>query len=399
MRAILPYVMLAALMLCLLPLGAQQPPDTSSDLVSMDKEMLFPEAMSILQYYFVKYEGKIIVDLSGVKTPIGLPINKIHWKAAFLSILASNMLTSEESANAYVIYPPGEGGGGGGQASPIESRPAEQADEVLIEVTFFEVDQSVLNEIGVDWSTLMNGNVDFSADMTGASNVTEDVLSLSFNQSFDAGSGTIDLNTLLKTLEAHDKGHIISRPQITVISGEEGYVHDGMDFSVKQVDDAGNTSDKFFSAGTIVTVTPTVLTDTSGMKYVKLEVEAERSSATPGSVSTVVTISKASTQKLLFNGEEAVIGGLTSKEVTNARSGIPFLKDLTWWFFGIRYLTGYESHKTVTKELLVIIRASILPSMYERMDNQNLQQDVETIRHQLPRLEDQLLNGDSDKKE
>ena len=393
MKAIAPILLIVLLLLPSLPLLAQAG-EESGDLVSMDPTMRFTEAMSILQFYFVKYEGKIIVDLSGMKDAIGIPINRIHWKAAFRSIMTAHQLPFAETANAYVIYPPGElpgARGGGGEADG--ARPGTMQDEVLIEVTFFEVDQSTLHEIGIDWSTLANGEVDFDANLSGANSVAEDIFRLSYNQTFETGSGTIDLNTLLRTIEGHDKGHVISRPQITVTSGQEGFVHDGIDFSIKTVDEDGNTTDEFFSAGTIVTVTPIVREDPSGMKYVQLHVETERSSADPGSVSTTVTISKASTDKLLYNGEEAVIGGLTSKETSTSRKGLPFFKDLPWWVFGIRYLTGYENKLVRTKELLIIIRATILPSMYERMDNRNSFRDnVENIRQQVPRIERELVD-------
>ncbi|MCD4830111.1 MAG: type II and III secretion system protein [Candidatus Cloacimonetes bacterium] len=382
------------LLLTCLPLAAQPVDEESGDLVSMDATMRFSEAMSILQFYFVKYEGKIIVDLSGMKEAISIPINRIHWKAAFRSIMTAHQLRFDETVNAYVIYPMDEDGVGRASpgGSPEGGRVASLADEVLIEVTFFEADQNTLHEIGIDWSTLANGDVDFTANLSGASNVAADIFRLSFDQTFDTGSGTIALNTLLRTIEAHDRGHVISRPQITVISGEEGFVHDGMDFSIKTVDDNGNVSDTFFSAGTIVTVTPTVRTDASGLKYVQLDIDTERSSAEPGAVSTVVKISKARTQKILYNGEESIIGGLTSKEIQTVRRGLPFFKDLPWWVFGLRYLTGYDYHSVNTKELLIIMRATILPSMYERLDSQEgIRNEVDSIREQILRLDHELL--------
>ena len=56
----------------------------------------------------------------------------------------------------------------------------------------------------------------------------------------------------------------------------------------------------------------------------------------------------------MLNGEETILGGLYTNEKTNERVGIPFLKDLPWWVFGIRYLTGSDKTVTVKKELVIL---------------------------------------------
>jgi len=38
---------------------------------------------------------------------------------------------------------------------------------------------------------------------------------------------------------------------------------------------------------------------------------------------------------ILYDGEERAIGGLYATVDQETREGIPFLKDLPWWFFGI----------------------------------------------------------------
>ena len=67
-----------------------------------------------------------------------------------------------------------------------------------------------------------------------------------------------------------------------------------------------------------------------------------------------------------MDGEETVIGGLYSNEISSNREGIPILKDLPWWFFGLRYLFGYESSSLGRKELIILLKAELLPSLMER---------------------------------
>ena len=75
----------------------------------------------------------------------------------------------------------------------------------------------------------------------------------------------------------------------------------------------------------------------------------------------------ASTQIVMLNGEETILGGLFSNERTTERVGIPFLKDLPWWVFGIRYLTGSDKVVTTKKELVILIKAELVPTLKERL--------------------------------
>ena len=68
----------------------------------------------------------------------------------------------------------------------------------------------------------------------------------------------------------------------------------------------------------------------------------ERNSFILNDETTEIKKTNASTQVLMLNGEETILGGLFVNEEVITRNGIPFLKDLPWWVFGIRYLTGSD---------------------------------------------------------
>jgi len=93
----------------------------------------------------------------------------------------------------------------------------------------------------------------------------------------------------------------------------------------------------------------------------------ERSSVQPSTVSTIVNKTAATTELLLLDREEAIIGGLYSSETSTIRQGIPFLKDLPPWFFGLRYLFGYEKESVTKKELVILLRAELVPTLQERI--------------------------------
>jgi type IV pilus assembly protein PilQ len=46
---------------------------------------------------------------------------------------------------------------------------------------------------------------------------------------------------------------------------------------------------------------------------------------------------------------------------------VPVLKDLPWWVFGIRYLTGYDSKEKKERELIISIQAEIVDSALVRL--------------------------------
>jgi general secretion pathway protein D len=70
---------------------------------------------------------------------------------------------------------------------------------------------------------------------------------------------------------------------------------------------------------------------------------------------------------LLLNGEQTVIGGLFVNDETTVRNGIPILKDLPWWVFGLRYLFGSDSKEIAKKELVILIKADLVPTLKERL--------------------------------
>jgi type IV pilus assembly protein PilQ len=175
-----------------------------------------------------------------------------------------------------------------------------------------------------------------------------------------------NLKFLAQFFSNYDLGEILSSPSINVRSGEEGRIQVGQDFSVKERDFAGNLIDKFYSAGTIIKVRPQVIAE-QGVSFVHMAVDVERSSVNPGTVSTIINKSKASTNVLLLDGEETIIGGLYNTEVNTLRTGIPFLKDLPWYVFGLRYLFGYDKDEVKKKELIILLKADLVPTLQERI--------------------------------
>jgi len=138
------------------------------------------------------------------------------------------------------------------------------------------------------------------------------------------------------------------------------------DFSVKQKDFSGNVVTKFFPTGTIIEVTPYVYKEDS-LNYILLDIKVERSSFAQNELTSVIKKTSASTQVTMLNGEETVIGGLFTNQETKERAGVPILKDLPWWFFGLRYIFGSDKTVIQKKELVILIKVELVPTLKERV--------------------------------
>ena len=135
---------------------------------------------------------------------------------------------------------------------------------------------------------------------------------------------------------------------------------------------ACNTITQFYSTGIIVQVTPTLLTEIADtttqeeLDFIHMDVKVEKSAGRPTIQGLVIDRNDATTQVLLLNGEQTIIGGLYSTEELISRRGIPLLKDLPWWFFGLKYLFGFSHRSVVQKELLIVLQAEVLDSLPQR---------------------------------
>jgi type IV pilus assembly protein PilQ len=205
-------------------------------------------------------------------------------------------------------------------------------------------------------------NVDVTAGFKGAQQVSNDIFKAEITPKINFAT----LNFVAQFFSSYNLGEILSGPGIIVRSGEEGRIQVGQDFSVRDRDFAGNLIDKFYSTGTIIKVKPQVITE-QGVNFIHMTVQAERSNVTPGTVSTIINKTQANTNLLLLDGEETIIGGLYNNEITTVRTGVPFLKDLPWYVLGLRYLFGYNKDEVSKKELIILLKAELVPTLQERI--------------------------------
>jgi general secretion pathway protein D len=326
----------------------------------MTKTFPLNKALEIFNDISKKFLGKVIIDPENHTQPIGFNIDKMHWIDAMELILRTNNLWYQEYEDYIKIIPLSEATGQTTGAQG-EKEVNFNTREVTISAVFFEVNESKLRQAGMSWNFFRDKDVNL-----GATNTSVDARSGLFQVDFSPDWEFADIMAVFKSLESDQIGEIIANPQITVRSGEEGRIQVGSDIAVTVQDFAGNSVTQFFSTGTIIKVTPTVMVKDT-VPFTHLDLQVERSSSSGETQGLEIQKTTAETAILLLDGEETVIGGLYTNQKTNSREGVPFLKDLPWWFFGLRWVFGFESKNVVKKELLMLLKADLLPTLRERL--------------------------------
>jgi type IV pilus assembly protein PilQ len=334
---------------------------TSADeIITLSSDMSFEQAFEILSQISNKKESRIIIDPLRRQGRIDVDIVNLPWKKALEVILKAHHLRYVMHDKFYEVL------GEVQQVDPEKVPITVGSREIRIEAIFFEGDRHALSEAGIDWSVLRAGNT-LSSGFTvgGATATSSDLVEGNLEYNTKVGGADLSVTGLLRAFESQNLGRILAQPQIVVLSGKEGRIQVGQDFSIKTRDFAGNIMDQFYSTGTILKVTPIIYSE-NGVDFIHLAIHAERSNAIPDVVSTTINKSQADTQVLLLNGETTTVGGLYSRDAKQVRKGVPYLKDLPWWVLGLKYVFGYNLVESTDKELLVVLRASLLPDLKAR---------------------------------
>ncbi|MDZ7340745.1 MAG: hypothetical protein ONB27_05265, partial [candidate division KSB1 bacterium] len=215
----------ALLLFWLLPIVALAQEDETprdydpEEFISLSKDLTIDAALEIINQLSTKYEGRMILDPKDRKNKIGVDVDHMHWKRALEYILKSNLLKYIAHPRHYEItemVEPKEKAVAEGQLS-FGSR------EVEIKAIFFEADQQTLAEMGIDWSTLRNGTVQVRADLTGSSNMADQIFAITGGYQ----NQTWRVFALIKAFQSLNKGQVIATPQVRILEGEEGKIKVG----------------------------------------------------------------------------------------------------------------------------------------------------------------------------
>jgi len=340
------------------------------ELVTMSQTLPFNEAIALLSKVSESTTGKRIVSTVTSDNPIGFEIESMPYDKALFMIVQYNGFLIEEKEDVIVVKRVQ-----GEEVKPEDIYASVDSREVKISAVFFEVDVAETKERGIDWKFLLSQNgLDIGSELLTRTTSQQEQqanpsqFGISGAGDFKLGDFYGQATAMFRFFETNGLGEIIASPNIVVRDKKQGRIQVGSDFSVRTRDFAGNTIEKFFPTGTIIEVTPHVYKE-NGIDYVLLNILVERSSFILNEQTTEIKKTNAATQVLVLNGEETILGGLFVTEETITRNGIPFLKDLPWWVFGIRYLTGSDQTIERKKELVILLKTELLPTLQERLEN------------------------------
>lgn len=354
---------------------------SSDQLVTLSAALPFDQAVGLLSKVSEKTTGKKIISLADYSGPIGIEITNMYYDKALDIIVKYAGLIYERKSDVIIIKKSNQTEEKKRDAdtyASIDSR------EVKISAIFFESDVNKARQMGINWQVLLSKNglelggqlgntgTTTSSSGTGGTGTQSNTTgggNINASSSFDLGGFFGKATALFNFLESENVGEVITAPSTTVRDGKEGKIQVGSDFSIKQKDFSGNTVEKFYPTGTILTVAPNVYKE-DGINYIVLGISAERSTFLVSDLTSEIKKSSASTQVVMLDGEETVIGGLFINEETKVRTGVPVLKDLPWWFFGLRYIFGSDDIKVNKKELVILIKAELVPTIKERLAGQ-----------------------------
>jgi general secretion pathway protein D len=370
------------------------------ELVTLSPNVSFNQAIALLSKISESVTGKKIVSTVDSDDPIGIEINNMDYDKALVVLVQYKGLIYEEKEDVIIVKRKAEVSEDktSDNYAPVTTR------DVKISAVFFEMDVNKSRDRGIDWKVLLShkglqiggqavsqGNTNNNSSSSSSSSGSETTqqppdFNVSSSSDFELGNFFGQATAMFRFFEEENIGEIIASPSIIVRDRKKGRIQVGSDFSVKQKDFAGNVIEQFFPTGTIIEVTPYVYTE-DNINYMLLNILVERSSFVQGQLTTEIKKTNATTQVIMLNGEEVVLGGLYINDETTDRTGVPFLKDLPWWFFGLRYIFGSDSKVLKKQELIILLKAEILPTLEERLSGKT---SKTLIRDEVKRHEEQI---------
>lgn len=265
--------------------------------------------------------------------------------------------------------------------------------QVLIEARIVEATHSVSRTIGVQWgvgldvgpATATPTGLSFpnqvqvgGATMGGIGNAP------SYASPSSGGGGAlglhvghltnvVDLDVLLRALEAKEKIKIISSPRVMTVTDEEAVIEQGVAIAYPPPATSGGSATgggeilgwTFKEASLRLQVTPHVTPDES----IFMEIKASNNEpvTVPGSDAPGISRKEATTKILVNDGETAVIGGIYKLRDSSPTTQVPFLGDLPV----IGPLFGVRQAEARNEELIIFLTPQIV-----RMQNRAVAEKV-----------------------
>jgi pilus assembly protein CpaC len=277
---------------------------------------------------------------------------------------------------------------------PINTVRVMQAQQVMLEVRFIEVDRNASRDLGVQWNMFGNsavanvgsglpasqlpittpgGAFQQPGTTAGGPNVVPTALTLSPVTAAGVLSGTAPfgflvgnlsnrLQVAVNALETKGAARSLAEPNLVTLSGETASFLAGGQIPVPEVGATGTPSFGFQPYGVGLSFTPTVLRN----GVINLVVKPEVSEIDPAHAVTVagttvpaLTTRKAATTLELHDGQSFMLGGLLQNTGNNNVDQLPWLGDMP--VLGALFRsTDYQKNET---DLVILVTPHIVRPM------------------------------------
>ncbi len=226
--------------------------------------------------------------------------------------------------------------------------------QIKISAQMVEVSTTDMQEWGVNWASGGHGTRNGKSWSDSITITPGDVAN-------PAGTGTFkfanlpkqfNISATIQALVSNGKGKVVAHPEITTVDNKEARIQMGQRIPIKQFDQSGNVVITFEEVGSLLSVTPHITSE----NRILMALKPERSSYSFDPNGVIINTSNAETNVVVENGQTAVIGGLTTQDVLNNRTGIPVLKDIPV----LGYLFSYSQKSVQSRDLVIFVTPTIV---------------------------------------
>ncbi|MEW5735466.1 MAG: type IV pilus secretin PilQ [Thermodesulfobacteriota bacterium] len=242
--------------------------------------------------------------------------------------------------------------------------------QVLIEARIVEATTSFSRDIGINWSGsggFWPGDASYGTgpqrgyDALGGTygynwainfpNVPT-TNTIGFNFARVMGSPLV-IDASLAALESRGSAKIVSAPKVLTLDNKKALIKQGIQYPIRKLDDAGNTTIEYHDVDLLLEVTPHITSD----RRVSLTIKATKNDL--GEVyagEQSFTTKEAETELLLNDGNTVVIGGVIKTTKRDTVQGLPWLSRIPV----LGWLFKSDSSVDNREELLVFITPRIM---------------------------------------
>ncbi|MCJ7509239.1 MAG: type II and III secretion system protein, partial [candidate division Zixibacteria bacterium] len=161
-----------------------------------------------------------------------------------------------------------------------------------------------------------------------------------------------NLDATISALVSDRKARVVAHPEITTVDNTEAFVQMGQKIPVKVFDQSGNIAIQLYEVGIMLRVTPHITAE----NRILMKLEPERSSYQYDPNGIIINTSNAKTSVVVDNGQTTVIGGLTSQDEKETRTGLPILKDIPL----LGKLFSYTRKELTNRDLVIFVTPTIV---------------------------------------